>query len=180
MALWSSGSVLEVSTVSCSRTSILLPSCGFFKSKLWLITAATVVLLSPFAFAGLGEDVTSIQADQAQMQASLRTTQTSAYTLHEIQAPTGVIVREYVSAGKIFAVAWEGPWPPDMRQVLASYFGQYEQAAQAQLNSRSARRPFMLQLPGLVVQSGGHMRSFAGRAYIPEALPPGVSAEAIR
>ncbi len=38
----------------------------------------------------------------------------------------------------------------------------------------------MVELPGLVVQSGGHMRSFAGRAYIPEALPQGVSVEAIR
>jgi hypothetical protein len=169
-----------VSVLSCSRRWIPLPSCRLSKPKLWLIATATVVLLSPFAFAGLGEDVSSIQADQAHMQASLRTTQTSAYTLHEIQAPSGVIVREYVSAGKVFAVAWEGPWPPDMRQVLASYFGPYEQAAQAQLNSRSARRPFMVELPGLVVQSGGHMRSFAGRAYIPETLPQGVSAEAIR
>src|SRR5579864_4704807 len=158
MALRSSGSALPVSAFCSRRPSISLPACGLSKSKLWLITTATVVLLSPFAFAGLGEDVSSIQADQAHMQASLRSTQTSAYTLHEIQAPTGVIVREYVSAGKVFAVAWEGPWPPDMRQVLASYFGQYEQAAQAQLNSRSARRPFMVELPGLVVQSGGHMR----------------------
>lgn len=169
-----------MSALFCSRRWIPSPSCRLSKSKLWLVTAAAVVFLSPVAFAGLGEDVSSIQADQAHMQASLRTTQTSAYTLHEIQAPTGVIVREYVSAGKVFAVAWGGPWPPDMRQVLASYFGQYQQAAQAQLNSRSARRPFMVELPGLVVQSGGHMRSFAGRAYIPEALPQGVSVEAIR
>ena len=67
-----------------------------------------------------------------------------------------------------------------MRQILAGYFGQYQQATQAQVNSRAGRRPLVIDQPGLVVQSGGHMRSFTGRAYIPEMLPQGVSAEAIR
>ena len=60
-----------------------------------------------------------MQADRAHMQGSLRTTQTETFTLHQIPAPTGIVVREYVSAsGKVFAVAWHGPWPPDMRQIL--------------------------------------------------------------
>ena len=145
------------------------------------ILSAVMLMIALPAFAGLGEDVSSVQADQAHMQGSLRTTQTQAYTLHEIQAPTGIVVREYVStSGKVFAVAWQGPRPPDMRQILANYFGQYQQAAQVQVNSRAGRRPLAIQQPGLVVQSGGHMRSFTGRAYIPEMLPQGVSAEAIR
>ena len=103
--------------------------------------------------------------------------------MQEIQAPTGIIVREYVSpaSGKVFAVAWQGPWPPNMQQILASYFDQFQQAAQAQAGTaRAVRRPLMVNLPGLVVQSSGHMRSFAGRAYIPAMLPQGVTAEAIR
>ncbi len=135
------------------------------------------------AFAGLGEDAGSVQADQARMQASLRTTQAQAYTLQEIQAPTGIVVREYVSpaSGKVFAVAWQGPWPPNMQQILASYFDQFQQAAQARAGTaRAMRRPLVINLPGLVVESGGHMRSFAGRAYIPAMLPQGVTAEAIR
>ena len=80
----------------------------------------------------------------------------------------------------MFAVAWQGPWPPDMRQLLAAYFVEYQQALQSQTNSRAGRRPLTIQQPGLVVQSGGHMRSFAGRAYIPQMLPQGVSAEEIR
>ena len=135
------------------------------------------------AFAGLGEDAGSVQADQARMQASLRTTQAQAYTVQEIQAPTGIVVREYVSpaSGKVFAVAWQGPWPPNMQQILASYFDQFQQAAQARAGTaRAMRRPLVINLPGLVVESGGHMRSFAGRAYIPAMLPQGVTAEAIR
>ena len=145
------------------------------------LLAGMVLMITLPAFAGLGEDVSSVQADQAHVQGTLRTTQTSSYTIHEIKAPTGTVVREYVStSGKVFAVAWQGPWPPDMRQILASYFGQYQQAAQAQTNSRTGRKPLVIEQPGLVLQSGGHMRSFAGRAYIPEMLPQGISAEAIR
>jgi hypothetical protein len=132
------------------------------------------------AWAGLGEDVSSVQADQARMQGSLRSTQRQAYTVHEIRAASGTVVREYVSAGKVFAVAWQGPWPPDMRHVLASYFDQYQRATQTQVSGRTGRRPLLIELPGLVVQSAGHMRSFAGRAYIPEMLPPEMSRETIR
>jgi hypothetical protein len=146
------------------------------------ILSATMLMFALTSFAGLGEDVSSVQADQAHMQGNLRTTQAQAYTVQEIQAPTGIIVREYVSptTGKVFGVAWQGPWPPDMRQILGNYFGQYQQALQAQANSHAGRRPLVIQQPGLILQAGGHMRSFAGRAYIPEMLPQGVSAEVIR
>jgi preprotein translocase subunit SecG len=151
-----------------------------------LIQWATILLAIMFmtnslAFAGLGEDASSVQADWVRMQGSVRTTQTQAYTVHEIQTATGTVVREYVSpSGKVFGVAWQGPWPPNMRQILATYFEQYQRAAQAQANLRVGRRPLLIEQPGLVVQSGGHMRSFGGRAYIPDMLPQEVGAEAIR
>jgi Protein of unknown function (DUF2844) len=140
-----------------------------------------IMMTAAPAFAGLGQDVSSVPADQVQMKGTLRSTQTQAYTVHEIRAATGTVVREFVSpSGKVFGVAWQGPWPPNMRQILATYFEQYQRAAQAQVNSRPGRRPLLLEQPGLVVQSGGHMRSFAGRAYVPDMLPSEVSAEAIR
>jgi Protein of unknown function (DUF2844) len=146
-----------------------------------VLLAAMLLMIALPAWAGLGEDVSSVRADQARMQGSLRTTQTQAYTVQEIRAATGTVVREYVSgSGKVFAVAWQGPWPPDMRQVLASYFEEYRRAAQAQVSSRAGRRPLLIEEPGLVVQASGHMRSFAGRAYVPEMLPPNVSREEIR
>lgn len=146
------------------------------------IISAMMLMISIPAFAGLGENASSALADQAHMQGTLRTTQSAGYMVHEITAATGVVVREYVSpaTGKIFAVAWQGAWPPDMRQILANYFAQYQQAAQVQTNSHVGRRPLLISQPGLVVESGGHMRSFAGRAYIPGMLPEGVKAEAIR
>src|SRR5258708_31913807 len=108
----------------------------------------------------------------AHMQGSLRITQSQAFTVHEIAAATGTTVREYASpAGKIFAVAWQGPWLPNMRQLLAGYFAQYEQGLQARGPGRTGRRPLLIEQPGLVVELGGHMRSFSGRAYIPEMMP---------
>ena len=164
----------------------IFPNPGQFapvRVCLAMLSAITLTLLiSKPAFAALGEDSSSVQTDMAHMQGSLRITQTQAFTVHEIRGATGTTVREYASpSGKIFAVAWQGPWLPNMRELLATYFAPYEQALRtAAVQSRSGRRPLVIEQPGLVVQSGGHMRSFAGRAYIPQMMPQGVRAEEIQ
>ncbi len=154
----------------------------FTTSSLLAICAAVVIAcLALPAQAALGGDAASIQADQVHMQGSRRMIAANSYTVHEIQADTGTVVREYVTAdGKVFAVAWQGPWLPDMRQILGTYFEQYAQAVQSQNSGRMGRRPVMIEQPGLVVQIGGHMRAFAGRAYVPERLPSGARVEDIQ
>ena len=149
------------------------------KSKVWLTNLALVSLaLSDPAAATLGEDVNSVRADQAQTGGSLQITGAANFAVHEIQLPSGTVVKEFVSpAGMVFAVSWQGPSIPDLQQVLGRYFGQYTGAAKAQGAGPGAR---MTQQPGLVVQSGGHMRAFFGRAYVPQMLPRGVLADDIR
>ena len=145
------------------------------------ILSITVLVITTPAFAALGEDATSVQNDVAHMQGSLRSIQSHAFTVHEITGATGATVREYASpSGKIFAVTWQGPWLPNMRQLLSSYFAQYDQALQANPPARAGRRPLRIEQPGLVVQLSGHMRSFSGRAYIPQMMPQEVHAEDIR
>jgi len=145
--------------------------------RVGLRTAILLLVLGLPAFAALGGDESSIQADQAQMHASLRTTTTAAYTVHELQAPTGHLVREYLSpSGTVFGVAWQGPSKPDLKQLLGSHFDELQQATPA----RVRRGPVVIRQPGLVFEMGGHPRAFAGRAYIPELLPAGVQADAIR
>lgn len=141
-----------------------------------------VMLALPFPLsASLGGDASSVLADQAKMQGNLRTTSSDSYTVHEIQAATGVAVKEYVSpAGKVFAVSWHGPFQPDLRQLLGGYFDVYTQAVQAQSAHHHGRGPLLIQQPGLVVQIAGHMRSFFGKAYDPQLLPAGVNAEDLR
>ena len=144
------------------------------------VLLAVLMAVPGHLFAALGGDAVSVQADQAHLQASLRSIPAEAYTVHELHAPTGVVVREYVSSGKVFGVAWEGPWPPDMHQLLGGYFDQYVQAMQSAGGGRTGRRPIQIELPGLVVHLAGHPRSFTGQAYVPGMLPPGVAAGKIR
>ncbi|HEY6308011.1 MAG TPA: DUF2844 domain-containing protein [Candidatus Angelobacter sp.] len=130
------------------------------------------------AVAELGGNVSSIQADQEHMKGTRRVTTNAAYSVHEIQAATGTTVREFVSpSGTVFAVAWQGPATPDLQQLLGAYFGQFTQAIQTK---RAGRGPVSVRQEGLVVEAGGHMRSFSGRAYLPQMMPQGVSSEAIK
>lgn len=147
------------------------------KIRLTILVLVSLVVSVPAA-ATLGEDVASVRADQTQMEATLQITSIAKFAVHEIQVPSGTVVREYVSpAGMVFAVSWEGPSLPDLRQVLGRYFEEYIGAVRSPAIGRGSRRA---EGPGLVVQSGGHMRAFFGRAYVPQMLPRGVLAEEIK
>jgi hypothetical protein len=142
---------------------------------------ACVLATALTAHAALGGDIASVQADQIHMQGSVRMTSAEGYTVQEIQGSNGIVVREYVShAGKVFGVAWQGPWPPDLRQLLGSYFDQYEQALKTQRAGHIERGPMLINQPGLVVEMRGHPRSFFGHAYVPGMLPAGTHAEDIQ
>lgn len=146
----------------------------------WRVLACLVmsgIFVLP-ATAELGGSADTVQADQQRMKGTLRTTAAAGYTLHEIRADTGTTVREFVSpGGRVFGVAWQGPFMPDMRQLLGHYYEQYFQALQ---NKRARRAPVVINESGLVVESGGRTRSFQGRAYIPQLAPPGVDLHSIR
>jgi hypothetical protein len=115
------------------------------------------------------------------MRASLRITRAAAYAVHELQAPDGHVVREYLSrSGTVFGLAWQGPSKPDLHQLLGTHFDEFMQAAQAAQATRRGHGPLVVNLPGMVVVSGGHMRAFSGRAYLPQSLPEGVNADAIQ
>jgi hypothetical protein len=132
--------------------------------------------------AALGGDETSVQNDRAHMRAALLgIRRAERYTVHEMQESSGTKVREYVSTtGTVFGVAWDGPWQPDLRQVLGTYFAQYVQTASATRTRRPGHGPLLIQEPGLVVQLSGHPRAFAGRAYVPALLPQGLGLDTIR
>jgi uncharacterized protein DUF2844 len=148
-------------------------------SVLWVFVVLVALVFPLSALAGLGGDAASVIADSAHLKGAMRITQAQAFAVHEIRVPSGTTVREFVSpAGKVFGVAWEGPFVPDMQQLMGSYFEQFQNAA-ARLN-RSGHRSLSIDEPGLVVQAGGHMRSYVGRAYVPERVPQGVSPESIK
>jgi Protein of unknown function (DUF2844) len=151
-----------------------------FPSLAACLTAFALLGFSLPASASLGGRATSVESDRAQMNASHRVTQHDGYEVHEVQAPGGTVVNEYVSAaGTVFAVAWHGQFPPPMEQILGTYFQQYSAALQARPRMYG-HRPVNIEQQGLVVQTGGHMRAHFGRAYDPNLLPQGVNVNQIQ
>ena len=88
----------------------------------WLAMVVTTALLAlpSSASATLGGDTASVEADRVRAQgALLRIVRSDAFTVNEVQASSGTTIREYTSSsGTVFAVAWEGPWLPNLRQSL--------------------------------------------------------------
>lgn len=136
-------------------------------------------ILSPcIAAAALGDTETSVQADGAKLKASIKVTEFANYRVHELQLPSGTRVREFVAAdGKVFAVAWNGPTVPNLRQTLGRYFDTFVSAAKS---PRADHSHLQIHQGDLVVQSSGHMRAFAGRAYLPQSIPSGVDLGELR
>jgi hypothetical protein len=150
------------------------------RRRLVVLSVVALGFTSP-VFAALGGDAASVQADQSHFQASLRSVRSNSFQVQELRSPTGVVVREYVSPqGRVFGVAWEGPWMLDMRQLLGSYFEQYQQALPSSSTSRMGRKPLRIDLPGLAVHLAGHPRSYTGQAYLPDTMPTGTTAEDVR
>jgi len=149
---------------------------------LGVLLGTIALLISPLSLpASLGSDSASVEADRGKMEGTLQITSNDSYAVHQIQTSTGVAVKEFVSpAGKVFAVAWQGPFHPDLHQLLGAYYDRYVQAVQAQRTKRRGHGPMVIQQPGLIVQISGHSRSFWGRAYVPEMMPAGVHVEELR
>jgi len=149
-------------------------------TALWLL-AALLLAGAGRAQAELGGDMTTVAADQQQMQGTGRVLRLAGeYAAAEFESGSGNLVREYVTPdGKVFGVAWRGPTIPNLNLLLGNYYPEYERAAEAARDQRH-RGPLLIQQPDLVVQSSGHMRAYSGWAYLPELLPSGVRAEAIR
>jgi hypothetical protein len=141
-----------------------------------------LIALPSIAFAALGGRVTSVDADRIRVEGALmRIVRNDAYALHEIRSASGTMIREYVNpSGRVFAVAWDGPWLPDLRQVLGDHFERYQAVMQSRQRSRSGRGAVLIDEPGLVVQMSGRPRAFKGRAYLPALLPAGLQLESIR
>ena len=142
-----------------------------------LATLAIVFLAAP-SWAVLGKSVDSIAADRARLGGEVRATAAAGFSVHEIAAEDGGVVREYVSPGGIvFGVAWRGPTPPDLVALLGDYYTELQAALRAPVRRRG---PLSVRTDHLVVETGGHMRDLHGRAYLPDHLPATVKETAIR
>jgi hypothetical protein len=102
----------------------------------------------------------------------------AVYTVSQSTLDSGTVVREYSdTAGKVFAVSWRGPVLPDLRTLLGDKFA--VMTAAAGQRARAGHSQLALEQSDVVLVSNGHMRSFAGHAWIPGALPAGFDTAAI-
>src|SRR5450631_4890591 len=119
---------------------------------------------APVGHAALGGSAADIEADAQAMKAARPVKAlprvASGYTVHEIVLSTGTVIHQYVSTSdNVFAVTWSGPSKPDLRQLLGPSF--------ETMNARHARQAHpghstvVQHEPDLVVESGGHPRSFS-------------------
>ncbi|MEX3897950.1 DUF2844 domain-containing protein [Paraburkholderia sp. BR10954] len=132
----------------------------------------------PFAaHATLGQNASTVDADQTRLHAVAHAASAQgAYSVHALTLPSGTHVREFVAAnGIVFGVAWDGPTLPDLKAMLGASFDAYVAAS-------ATRRgvPLAVSNSDLVVFSSGHLRAFAGYAYLPQAVPAGVDVSVIQ
>lgn len=146
--------------------------------KVSAVVLSFVWLAGVPAWAVLGQPVQSVQADRAHLKGQLRSVAQLGYSVHHISAPDGTEVREFASPeGMVFGVAWQGPAHPDLRQLLGANFEAFQQAARA---SRHRRGPLVVHVGSLVVEMGGHMRAYRGRAYLVDLVPKNLSQAVVR
>ena len=149
---------------------------GSVKRALLLLTVGINPLWVGSAHAALGGDSASVLADGAELHGVVNSVISQQYDIQEITTDTGLRVREYVNRdGVVFAVSWAGPVLPDLQRLLGTHYVEYT-AALAALNHPGLHRSIRVALPELIVESGGHLRAYAGRALLPALVPPGVSA----
>jgi hypothetical protein len=131
------------------------------------ILLAALLLAAGAARAGLDD------APGAAAQATAAVTSAgAAYTRLHRSLPNGVAVDEYADTrGIVFALAWSGPFKPDLKHLLGRHFESFR--------DRSAQRhggghgKLAVDTGEAVVVSEGHMGAFEGRAWLPARLPAG-------
>ncbi|MDS0860175.1 DUF2844 domain-containing protein [Burkholderia pseudomultivorans] len=105
----------------------------------------------------------------------------AAYTVREITLGSGTVIHEYTSvSGTVFGLAWHGPTMPDLASLLGSYFPQYTAGIEAAHAARGWRAPVSVSTSDLVIRTGGHMGAFSGQAWLPTALPAGLTGNDIQ
>jgi hypothetical protein len=154
------------------------------KVRFHSLLAVAALACSVSAHAALGSTPTYSAARNASfVQATARVSASAVpYTVSEATLADGTLVREYVAqSGTVFAVSWNGPHTPDLSTLLGTYFPGYVDGAEQQhAQQGSALGPVTVQRSDVVVQTGGHMGAYVGRAWLPSGLPAGVSSSDIQ
>lgn len=142
--------------------------------------ALLVMLLmgSTPAWAALGNNLASVDADAQALGGQHTVVAKVGYNLHQITMQDGSVVNEFVSpAGVVFGVSWKGHRLPDFRQLFGAYMTNFQQGERTQV---IPRRGVTIQGTDFYFTNFGRMLSFRGRAYVPSLIPANLTAEVVQ
>ncbi len=150
-------------------------SCLFF-----VFAFLSTVLMAHRAEAVLGGSADSVESDRKFFSAKNKnTTSHPGYTVEQLDL-SGTAIREYISpSGIVFGIAWNGIIHPNLNQLLGSYAEQYQDVLKKTPRIRGRRR-IQIKASQVIVEKWGHMRDLQGRAYVPDLIPPRVTADEIK
>jgi Protein of unknown function (DUF2844) len=125
------------------------------------------------ANATLGGNVASVVSNQQRLGGTRQLLKLATGERHELQLPSGIVVHEYVSpSGVVYAITWQGPRKPDLRELLGPYFAQL---AQRSSQAKLGHHRMVMEGADLVIESSGHRGSSTGRAWVPSLVPTGIN-----
>ncbi|WNC89882.1 DUF2844 domain-containing protein [Paraburkholderia sp. FT54] len=176
--------VVTALALPCSLLAVQSAHAGLGGAPMTPPTGASVSSRTVQAGAGAGAGA----ADAAQgvmhsaSNAGSSASTSASYTVRETTLGNDTVIREYLATnGTVFGIAWRGQQMPDLNDLLGSYFPQYVAGVKAVRAARGGGHgPVSVDQSSLVVRSGGHMGAFNGQAWLPAALPAGVSGSDIQ
>jgi hypothetical protein len=130
------------------------------------------------AWAGLGDDVSTVDSDAQVLGGKHVKVAKVGYDLHQITMTDGSVINEFVSpAGKVFGVSWNSRSMPNLSQLLGSYLANFQQGRRTQV---VPRRSITIEGDNFVFTSSGHAHFFRGRTYVPGLIPANLTAEVVQ
>ena len=157
------------------RSISTLAIAMIFNSRWHALLLAVISCVPLLARAGLGQPESSIAQDSSRLQAQRSRSVQSNYTVHVLLMADGSRIFQYVGTDqRVFAVRWAAMHKPDLTQLLGDAYPRYASAVQSAAIRGGIQRSFHHESLDLVVHSSGHLHLFAGYAYRPSLLPPGV------
>lgn len=126
-------------------------------------------LTASLAQASLGNEVASIEHDRLSLNGVTEVTAEAKFERHEI-AYAGGHVRQYVTGGRVFAVAWDGTAAPDLKLLLGDYHARYLSMVRPQ---PGAHHVVNVSGDGLTISVQTILRSHRGQVVVTALVPPG-------
>jgi hypothetical protein len=132
---------------------------------------------NPRVAANVMQSAAVIKAETASQTAPAAPSVNGAYKVNVVTLNSGTVVREFVatSSNTVFAVAWSGPRPPNLVDILGPYSARYLKPSGSDVIHAGSLSQRSLSSQDLIVQSFGHPGRFSGNAWLPLAIPPDVS-----